>query len=742
MKKKSVNRGLIRLRVALPAFFTLFLLLTGSSIFFVSYYFSTKSLEAVSFEYLGQTGETVVERTVNHLTPAANIADINAHYFNGENFQENFLLAFNIITIPQFISYPQLALVYYGDKQGNFWMNGRDPDWSISTQIINRLDDTPEANDKLIQLKSKQQNTSKFDVEEALAPILQTKIIYRGPDGNLLHTEDVKDYIYDPRWRPWYKNADSNRSISWTGAYRFSSSGRYYASGKTGVSVSAPVINGNGELEGVVGVDIFLEELTNFLRGLEISDRGRAFVITPEGELIAFGQLLLDNPHDIPEVFSPLNSISDRAAALSFSEMEGSLISTDEGKRLEETVELSYNVDGKKYLAYFSPIPKEAGPSWIIGVIAPEDDFIGDLKDKLLITMIIASSVLILMILLSIIIGNKITLPIKNLMEDALQIKDLNLNDTPQLPSAFTEIADMNDAFLNMKVGLRSFKKYIPGDVVRYLIQSGNEAILGGEERTLTVFFSDVADFTTISEQLQPGDLVSHLGDYLGEYSQIIESSGGTVDKYIGDAVMAFWNAPNPLEDHAVRACAAALECVDRLKEMQKRWYDGKLPLLETRIGIHTGEVIVGNMGSTERLNYTIIGDPVNLGSRLEGLAKIYGVKILVSEVTRELAKDKFHFRKLDKVIVKGKTIPITVYELLYRKENISPIQKSWIKTFESGLEAYCKREWVIAERFFRKALELNHDDSAALLFIKRIKYFKEHPPKDDWIGVSRFTSK
>lgn len=742
MKKKSVGSGLIRLRVALPVFFTIFLLITGSTIFLVSYYFSQRSLEAVSFEYLGKTGETVVERTVNHLSPAASIAATNATYFNPENFSTDFLSAFNVITIPQFKSYPQLALVYYGDNEGNFWMNGRDPDWSISTQIIERLIDTPESDEKLTQLKNKQKNTDKFDVEEALAPILKTKIIFRGPDGDLLHTEDVKDYIYDPRWRPWYKNADNKRSVSWTGAYRFSSSGRYYASGKTGISVSAPVINSGGELEGVVGVDIFLEELTKFLRGLEISTNGRAFIITPEGELIAFGNLQLASVNDIPEVFTPLDSISDTAAAASYQYLLGEISGGENDKRLSKTVELSYDIDEGKYLAYFSPIPESAGPSWIIGVIAPEDDFIGDLKEKLLLTIVIATGVLILMIIISIIIGNKITLPIKHLMEDAMQIKDLNLNDTPQISSGFTEIADMNEAFLNMKMGLRSFQKYIPGDVVRYLIKSGNEAILGGEERTLTVFFSDVADFTTISEQLQPGDLVSHLGDYLGEYSRIIEASGGTVDKYIGDAVMAFWNAPNPLEDHAIRACAAALECVSNLQKMHKRWFEGKLPLLETRIGIHTGEVIVGNMGSSERLNYTIIGDPVNLGSRLEGLAKVYGVKILVSEVTRDLAMEKFHFRKLDKVIVKGKTIPITVYELLYRKENISPQQKVWIETFESAFDAYCIKEWVKAEKLFRKAFELNPEDKAALLFIKRIMYFKDHPPKDDWAGVSRFTSK
>ncbi|MBI9097570.1 MAG: hypothetical protein JEY91_03785 [Spirochaetaceae bacterium] len=739
--KENMGKGIIRLRFALPAFFTLFLVITGATIFSVNFIFSINSLESVAFEYLAQIGTTVVERTVNHLEPAAKMARINSRILNPLNFKDDFLHLFNTITIPQFYNYSQFALVYYGSEEGDFWLNGLDPDGTISTQTINRLVDDADSDKFLKDLQSQRESLSPKAFEDALVPYLHTSILYRDSAGDVIREETVPDYIYDPRWRPWYKNASENNTVSWTGGYQFTSSGRFYASGKTGVTVSSPVYHRDGNLAGVVGVDIFLEELTSFLKRLGISEKGRAFIVSPRGELIAFGNLALGN-NSQPEVLSSLDNLSDLPAKTSFSILQKRFENIDDVISLNDAMQFRFETDDEQYLAYYAPVPEESGPPWMIGVIAPEDDFIGNLKNKLLITLFITIGVLFFMVFISILIGNKITLPIKNLMEDALLIKDLDLNYSTQIPSAFTEIADMNAAFQNMKVGLRSFKKYIPGDVVRYLIRSGNEAVLGGEEKTLTIFFSDVADFTAISEKLTPGILVSHLGDYLGEYSQIIQESKGTVDKYIGDAVMAFWNAPGDLPEHAYKACGAALKCIEKLGDLHHIWAEANLPILHTRIGIHTGNVIVGNMGSSERLNYTIIGDPVNLASRLESLAKVYGVAILVSEATRNLVEDSFLFRKIDRVIVLGKTIPVTIYELISTNRGGAPPIRKWVEIFEKGLDAYFAQNWSQAYGYFSESLEIHQGDKASLLYLNRIKYYKNNPPSSDWDGVARYKKK
>lgn len=732
LNKKKVGSGIIRLQFALPAFFTLFLLLTGATIFSFNYVLPRKYLEEIATEYIKKTGTTVLNKTINHLAPAYKMVELNGEQLKPKNFSKTTFETFNILTIPQFRNNPQFALIYLGTEEGNFYMNGLDPNGSISTQVITRLDNSESSDNKLKELKYK--TDDKVSLKEEIAKYLKTTITYRNSQGKILKTENVKDYIYDPRWRPWYKNAKKSKGTSWTGAYQFSSSGRYYASGKTGITVSTPVYNDKGNLTGVVGIDIFLEELSKFLKQLEISENGKAFIINSNRDLIAFTNLISTNDKE-PEFFTNINDISDKI-------VHESITVLDSIENLTKERSLVIPINSNKYLAYFAPIPMGAGPQWVVGVIAPEDDFIGKLKEKLLISMLVAFGIIVVMVIISMIIGNKITIPIKHLMEDALLIKDLNLKETTSIPSIFTEIEDMNLAFKNMKIGLKSFKKYIPSDVVRYLINSGNEAILGGEEKKLTIFFSDVADFTTISEQLAPGKLVGHLGDYLDKYSKIIESTGGTVDKFIGDGVMAFWNAPGNIENHYEKSCEAALLCIEGLKKLHESWNTYDLPLLYTRIGIHTGNVIVGNMGSSERLNYTIIGDSVNLASRLEGLAKIYGVHIIVSEATKLLAKNSFVFRKLDKVLVKGKTIPVTIYELICKKEDITPDDISWIENFESGLHLYFNKQWNEAKKFFKRCNKYRPEDKSSKLFIERINTYLETPPENEWDGVEIYNSK
>src|SRR6185437_1039257 len=180
--------------------------------------------------------------------------------------------------------------------------------------------------------------------------------------------------------------------------------------------------------------------------------------------------------------------------------------------------------------------------------------------------------------------------------------------------------------------GLRSFGAYVPRDLVRAVLASGERAELGGKTKELTIFFSDLAGFTTLSETLAPEALVELLGGYFDEMTRVIQSHGGTIDKFIGDAIMAFWNAPGDEPDHAARACQAALDCQAKLDAMRRA--DARLAGLQARIGLATGSVLVGNIGASDRMNYTVMGDTVNLASRLEGLNKAYGTPIMIAETT------------------------------------------------------------------------------------------------------------
>ncbi len=217
----------------------------------------------------------------------------------------------------------------------------------------------------------------------------------------------------------------------------------------------------------------------------------------------------------------------------------------------------------------------------------------------------------------------------------------------------------------NVKFIRTTFSKFVSKDVVEELLNNPDAITLGGSRKEVTVFFSDVRGFTTISERLSPEELVNLLNEYLSEMTELIIDYKGTIDKYMGDAIMAFWGAPIPNDDHAYYACVAALAQAEKLKELQLRWKEKNIPVIYIGIGINTGPAVVGNMGSSRRMDYTLMGDTVNLGSRLEGITKIYGVQICISEFTYERVKDRVYARELDLVRVKGKLEPVRIYELM-----------------------------------------------------------------------------
>ena len=281
------------------------------------------------------------------------------------------------------------------------------------------------------------------------------------------------------------------------------------------------------------------------------------------------------------------------------------------------------------------------------------------------------------------------------------------------------------------------FEKYVDASVVNQLIENPELMALGGEERELTILFSDIQGFTSMSEKLTPAELVKLLNELLDDLSLIIFKNKGTIDKYIGDAIMAFWGAPIPDPDHAYKACVSAIEMQKELARLREMWKKQGRPEIKMRIGINTGKVIVGNMGSKVKFNYTVVGDDVNLASRLEGANKAYGTQIMIGESTYEKVKDKVIVRELDLLVVKGKTEPVRVYELIDLANNRLPDDmKKFIEIYHRGLKLYREREWEKAIDEFTKALEINPNDYPCKLYIKRSTHFIHNPPPDNWNGV------
>jgi len=284
----------------------------------------------------------------------------------------------------------------------------------------------------------------------------------------------------------------------------------------------------------------------------------------------------------------------------------------------------------------------------------------------------------------------------------------------------------------------KTFGHYVSYQVVDRLLKEPELVRLGGEKKELTVLFSDIRGFTTISEKLEPEEVVRLLNEYLTAMTKLVFKYDGVLDKYMGDAIMAFYGAPIEMADHADKACLTALEMIEVLKELQTKWMESGVPVINIGIGINSGPMIVGNMGSDVRFDYTVMGDSVNLGSRLEGINKQYGTRIIVSEFTRNIARLNLNFRELDLVRVKGKNEPVRIFELMSEKD----AQPSFLEVFERGLTSYRGMDWERSESLFQQALSIKPDDGPSSIYIKRCLEYKKTPPSDDWDGVYEMKTK
>ncbi len=281
----------------------------------------------------------------------------------------------------------------------------------------------------------------------------------------------------------------------------------------------------------------------------------------------------------------------------------------------------------------------------------------------------------------------------------------------------------------------KAFSNYVSPDLVREIEKNPDKLVLGGEQREISILFSDIRGFTTVSESLTPPELVKLLNEYLSPMTRIVLEEKGTLDKFIGDAVMAIFNAPLDVPRHAGRACTTAVRMLEALKELNIGFAERKMHTLDIGVGINTGPAVVGNMGADIRFDYTAIGDSVNLASRLEGLNKYYGTHILVSEDTRNQVKQGgFTFREVDRVKVKGKLLPIVMYELMINNTEI-------LQRFEEGLEMYRCKKFQSARAIFDE-LAAQYKDGPSILYSGRCAEYLETPPPENWDGVYTAKSK
>jgi adenylate cyclase len=528
----------------------------------------------------------------------------------------------------------------------------------------------------------------------------------------------------DVRGQPHYVHAKAKRSLAL---------GEPSINPDTGSPVMAlgfPVLAGERFI-GFVGANMTLGTISAYLADNRLSANSVTLIYDRAGRLIAAsdaGLLAATAKGEIPR----LDRIADPtiAEAVAMRDRAGAAPYVFTAKA------------GQELSLASRPFPAEFGMDWNILAISPTDDFVGDLRATnrqvagMIIVIILAELTLILLI------SRRISRSVAGVVGEFAEIGRFNLLSHDPIQSIVKEIVHLSASTERMKSSLRSFGRYVPTDLVRELLASGREAVLGGERRSMTIQFSDIAGFTSISEKLTPERLVDELGDYFALMREALRKHHGTLDKYMGDGILAFFNAPQLIPNHETEACHAALESQRRLAvDRERRTAEGRPPF-SARIGLAVGEVIVGNIGTADRFAYTVIGDSVNLASRLEGVCKFYGVAITASGEVRAATGDAFEWRQLDRVAVVGRAGGTDIHELLGRKGELPPAVAAARDAYETALADYFVGNFGRAAARFRDLANADPSNLAADMMARRARKLNRTPPDGEWTGVYVHTKK
>jgi len=534
------------------------------------------------------------------------------------------------------------------------------------------------------------------------------------------------DVSFRPTIRPWYGPAFDTDGVVHSAPYPF------FSSRSLGLTLARRF---DGRVPGVFGVDLTLTAVSRFLARQDISENGLAFLFSRDGLLLAH-----------PDPGLTLRKASFRKGSslvpTSLGDLDDPIIAAVYRRFREtggETGVFFFSLAGEEYMGCVTKVPETSLPGGYMAVVAPARDFTRDMeqtrRDNLLFTLV----VLLIVVPLIVVMSRRIASRLQALSREADRIREFDLEETPEISSRIKEINHLAVSVRGMKSALRSFGQYVPSSLVAKIVSGELSPRLGGSRRQLTILFTDIADFTTLSEASEPEALMSQVSVYFKKMSSIILMHQGTIDKFIGDAIMAFWNAPTRDEEHVRHACTAALYAARASNALNEAWSREGKPTLYTRFGLHAGDCIVGNVGSSDRMDYTAMGDTVNMASRLEGLNKYLHTQILASREVRDLAGDGFAFRPAGRVVPKGKTAATDVYELVgFAGQVDMELMAAW----ETAYDRFMSRDFADAAERFGRLAEARPEDVPACDFSGRARRFLADPPPEEWDGVERYTSK
>lgn len=638
----ALRRKRIRLQLSISMLFMILILPVLVLIMTYSYYANSRSLISLGNTQIERAKDDSIYVATNLLEPVAGtlriiaeVAASNPGYFRTEQSRD---LLFQALT-----SADQIDAIYTSFEDGYH-------------RVVTRMDANRRRSDRRIP-EAVNWHSSYIDAFSG-APIRQRHRTFFDVWPNpILQYDDATDV--DIRKLPHYTAAKRTRSFviadpSVNPDTRFPV-----------ISVGYPIIASNDEFIGFVGANITFDILARYLATHKTSPNSITFIMDHSGQIIAHPDPASGvRTVQLKLVLANVADLADQATALA-----GQAHLASDADRLSFSVPAT----GEDYIAVFSRFPPSFQKPWEVAIVLPVDDFVGGLKQTNRNLAILIVALIFVEVLLIAIAAKRIAKPIERVSQEMQELQSLQFSPADAPRSMIAEIFHLQQAANLMSNSLRSFAAFVPIGIVRQLVNTGRPLTISGESRFLTIFFSDLEDFSTVSERLSPEELVRQASSYFEVVVGALTQESATIDKFIGDSVMAFWGAPVEVSDQVYRACVGALRAAHRVGRLNLEWARDGRPQMRVRIGLHCADVVVGNVGSSERLSYTVMGDGVNVASRLEGINKIFQTTICISDSVYNAVANRIIARPIQFASVKGRESKVMVYELIGIRDTTDP---------------------------------------------------------------------
>lgn len=596
--------------------------------------------------------------------------------------------------------YPAMAAIYVGYDDGRFLYVGRTESLAISQRL-------------------------EFDAPDAPSLLLRTLVAGEGPrketwwfqftDGSRSPVQ-TRLLDFDPRVRPWYIDAMAAKGPVLTEPYTFAQAN------VVGVSAGMPLRQG-----GVIGFDFTLNTLSRLIGDYRFTHNSIIMVASDTGTVFMESEACrIDGGTCLPG--------EDQARAAMRTAISRAVGS-------DARIERDITVGDRDYRLLVHQVPPAYGRRYMVVAAVPISELAVDsriLLERAGLTAAIAVALAIFGVLVASFVLSR---SISRIAAKTERIRALDFSDRTPVDSRITEIVRLSDSVERMREGLEVFGRYVSKHLVEQIMHSPETAGVGGMRREITVMFTDIEGFSRIAETMEPELLTSRLSRYFDALGSAILANRGTIDKYIGDSIMAFWNAPEPDPDHIVNACRAALQAAAAGRQLSDKWRQLGRPGFRTRFGLHTGPAVVGNVGAREHINYTLVGAVANQASRLEGLNKMYHTEILASGEVAAATASHFVWRQIDRIVAAGTTEEHEIHEPMGEIDAAAG-HAEFLAAWRAGREAYVAGRFEAALAAFRAAAALKPDDGPCGVLIGRCTDFLRSGPPEGWNGTWHFDSK